>query len=81
MHNHNVVPLPTDATHGHKINAQTLECVLNEFESSTPPPVLVLNSPCNPTGGVYTDEELQQIVGVCRAHHVLLLFDGIYTPF
>jgi aspartate aminotransferase len=40
---------------------------------------LVLNNPVNPTGAVYTAEELLAIADVLRAHpHVWVLADGLY---
>lgn len=41
--------------------------------------LLVLNSPSNPTGVVYTPEELGQIAALCVAHDVLVLSDEIYA--
>lgn len=43
---------------------------------------VVLNSPSNPTGAVYTEAELQSIADVLRKHeHVLILSDEIYEKF
>ena len=40
---------------------------------------LILNSPSNPTGAVYSREELQGLAEVLLAHpHVLILADEIY---
>lgn len=40
---------------------------------------LILNSPSNPTGAVYSREELQALADVLLAHpHVLILADDIY---
>lgn len=40
--------------------------------------LLVLNSPSNPTGTVYTVEELQALVDIIRAHEFFVLADEIY---
>lgn len=43
---------------------------------------LILNSPNNPTGAVYSDAELQSLAGVLARHpHVWLLTDEIYEHF
>jgi N-succinyldiaminopimelate aminotransferase len=51
--------------------------------------LLLLNSPHNPTGKVFTDEELGQAAALCRAHDLLavtdevyehLVFDGAHVP-
>jgi aspartate aminotransferase len=53
--------------------------------------LLILNSPCNPTGAVWTNEELSAIADLVRAHPKMLvladeiyeyiLFDGELTSF
>ncbi len=40
--------------------------------------VLLLNSPSNPTGMIYTKDELQAIADVCVAHNLYVISDEIY---
>src|SRR5207248_3806580 len=40
--------------------------------------MLILYSPCNPTGSVYTREELQAIVDVAAEEDIYILSDEIY---
>lgn len=40
--------------------------------------LLVLNSPSNPTGAVYTREEMQAIVAVALKHNLYIMSDEIY---
>lgn len=40
--------------------------------------LLVLNTPHNPTGKVFTAEELDRIAALCQAHGVLVLTDEVY---
>lgn len=40
--------------------------------------LLLLNSPHNPTGKVFTDSELEQVAEVCRRHDLLALTDEVY---
>ncbi|HOP39595.1 MAG TPA: pyridoxal phosphate-dependent aminotransferase [Geobacteraceae bacterium] len=40
--------------------------------------VLILNSPCNPTGSAYSREELQEIGKVCLKHDFIIISDDIY---
>lgn len=51
-----------------------------EFERSITPKTraLVLNSPSNPTGTVYTEEELRAIAEVAVAHNIYVVADEIY---
>lgn len=40
--------------------------------------LVLLNSPNNPTGALYQDDELEALAAVCRAHGALVLADEIY---
>src|SRR6266446_3880849 len=50
------------------------------FENAMTPrtKMLIINSPCNPTGSVYTREELQAIVEVAAEEDISILSDEIY---
>jgi aspartate aminotransferase len=64
----------TSAATGHKLTADQLQAVLKP-ESRW----LILNSPSNPTGAVYSREELQSLAEVIRSHpRLLVLSDDIY---
>jgi len=56
-----------------KINIRNLERAINSRTK-----LLVLNSPANPTGSVYTRNELEQIAKVCVKHRIFVLSDEIY---
>ncbi|MDB6147115.1 MAG: aminotransferase class [Spartobacteria bacterium] len=51
-----------------------------DFENAMTPrtKMLILNSPGNPTGAVYTQEELQRIVEVAAEEDIYILSDEIY---
>ena len=62
-----------------------------ELEAAVGPKTraLVLNSPSNPAGKVFTREELETIAGVCTRHDLIaitdevyehILFDGVHIP-
>jgi len=40
--------------------------------------LIILNSPCNPTGAVYTPEELEALAAVIARHDVTVVSDEIY---
>ena len=52
--------------------------------TSWPPPsgprtrLVLLNSPHNPTGKVFSPEELAQVAALCRAHDLLAVTDEVY---
>ncbi len=43
--------------------------------------LLILNSPCNPTGGVVPPDEYERILAVCKKHNVWLMGDECYSHF
>lgn len=47
-------------------------------EVSADTDLIVLNNPHNPTGRVFTEAELQEIVHVARAHDITILSDEVY---
>jgi aspartate aminotransferase len=67
------VIIPTMERNSWKMRAE-------DFENAMTPrtKMLILNSPCNPTGSVYTQEELQAIVDVAAEEDIYILSDEIY---
>jgi aspartate aminotransferase len=67
------VILPTTERNSWKFRA-------SDFENAMTPrtKMLILNSPGNPTGSVYTREELQTIVDVATEEDIYILSDEIY---
>ena len=47
--------------------------------SSAPQKIMILNSPCNPTGAVYTRQELSGFAELARKHNVIIISDEIYA--
>lgn len=56
-----------------KITAQQLEAAITDKTKC-----LMLNNPSNPTGMIYSAEELRAIVDVCVKHDLYILADEIY---
>ncbi len=68
------VIVPTTAAAGFKMTAEQLERALTPRTR-----LLILNSPCNPTGAVYSAAEWRALGAVLRAHpRVVVLSDEIY---
>src|SRR5882724_3862245 len=67
------VIVPTSERNSWKMRA-------SDFENAMTPrtKMLIMNSPCNPTGSVYTREELQAIVDVAAEEDIYILSDEIY---
>ncbi len=43
--------------------------------------LLIVNSPCNPTGAVYTEQELRDIADIAARRDLLVISDEIYEHF
>jgi len=43
--------------------------------------LIVVNSPCNPTGAVYSAEKIKAIAEVAAAHDIVIMADEIYEKF
>lgn len=56
-----------------KITAEELEKAITPKTKA-----IFLNTPCNPTGAVYTEEELEQIAALAVKHDVMVISDEIY---
>ncbi|MFP4472283.1 MAG: pyridoxal phosphate-dependent aminotransferase [Candidatus Omnitrophota bacterium] len=65
--------IPTGASSHFKITPQQLEEAVTDRTK-----VLILNSPSNPTGMVYTRDELAAIAEVCVKHDIFVISDEIY---
>jgi aspartate aminotransferase len=78
------VLVTADETQGLKVTAAQLEAAVTKRTR-----VLVLNSPSNPTGAVYTEAELRSLAAVAMKHRLTIVSDEIYermcydgvTPF
>ena len=71
-----VVPLRTYPKDGFRFSASSFEALITPATNW-----VLLNSPGNPTGGVYPADMLQAIAEVLRRHpHVMVLSDDIYAP-
>jgi aspartate aminotransferase len=69
------VLLPTTMANNFKITATQLEETIKLLSS---PKALILNSPNNPTGTVYTRKELEKIAEICLKYEIVIISDEIY---
>ena len=67
------VEIQTTIETGFKVTAEQLEKAITPKTS-----LLIFNSPANPTGAIYTEEEMRAIADVCLKHHVAVISDEIY---
>lgn len=57
----------------YKITSAQLEAAITDKTKA-----LILNTPSNPTGMVYSEEELKELGEVCLKHNILIVSDEIY---
>ena len=68
-----VVALPTNEQTHFKITPAQLEAAITEKTKA-----ILLNSPSNPTGSVYSPEEIQALASVIEKHSLFVISDEIY---
>ncbi len=69
-----MIPLPTDVSKGFQIDIDALEKAITPRTRA-----ILLNSPNNPTGAVYSRKLLMQIVGLCRKNRIWIISDEVYA--
>ena len=67
----------TDPSGGWRLTAEVLANACAKSKSAQK--ILILNSPCNPTGAVYASSELKDIAILARRHNVIVISDEIYA--
>ena len=67
------VLIPTTLESGFKVTAEQLQAAITEKSK-----LFILNSPANPTGAVYTEQELRQLAWVVVENDLYCLSDEIY---
>ena len=72
-----LVPLTLDVEDGFRLPS------LEAFESKITPATraILINSPGNPTGTVYTREEIERVVDLVKKHDLFLISDECYKEF
>ena len=70
------VPVFVDTYPDWRLRADRLESAVTDRTR-----MLILASPANPTGAVYSKEELESAMEVARRHNLLVLADEIYRDF
>ncbi len=68
------VPVRVDPDHGFHLKAADLEKAITARSR-----VLLLNSPSNPTGAVFTREEIGRIGKLCEKHDLWIVSDEVYA--
>ncbi len=68
------VPVRVDPDHGFHLKAADLEKAITPRSR-----VLLMNTPSNPTGAVFTRAEIERIGKLCEAHDLWIISDEVYA--
>lgn len=72
-----IVPLPLSVEDGFRLPpVEAIEAKITPWTKA-----ILLCSPNNPTGTVYTPEELDRVVGLVKKHDLFLIGDEVYKEF
>ena len=69
-----LVPVPVDAQRGFRLNLAALQAAITPYTQA-----IFLATPCNPTGVVMRQEELQAIAQLAQQHDLWVLSDEVYA--
>src|SRR5947209_2286778 len=75
-----VIPVETDAGDHHRLTPQALSEALARarFEGANPR-IMIVNTPSNPTGSMFSGEDTQAIAHWSREHGITIISDEIYA--
>ncbi|MGX4669423.1 pyridoxal phosphate-dependent aminotransferase [Cerasibacillus sp. JNUCC 74] len=65
--------VPAKEENAFKVTSEELELAITDKTKA-----IIINSPSNPTGMMYSKEELEQLGEICLKHNILIVSDEIY---
>ncbi|MCZ6603466.1 MAG: aminotransferase class I/II-fold pyridoxal phosphate-dependent enzyme [Planctomycetota bacterium] len=72
-----VITIRVQKESGRRLTPELLTHTMEHLQADQK--ILILNHPNNPTGAVYSKEELEGLAEVCRRHGVIVISDEIYA--
>jgi len=73
------IPLEVDFNVLHKIDIRHLKSLIKQHGNRIK--CLILNSPNNPSGAVYSLKELKEVVSICVENNIFIISDEVYEKF
>ncbi len=70
------VPVPVDTYPDFRPSPEKIEAAITDKTR-----MLIVNSPANPTGAIYSEDELRAIAEIAATHDLLVISDEIYNLF
>jgi len=72
-----IIAIQTQESNSYKLSAAELKETCESLNQNQK--ILIINSPNNPTGSVYSDSEMKDIADVCRENNIIIMSDEIYA--
>jgi len=72
-----LIQIETSRENGYKLTAEQLDMAAHKTGHQQR--MLILNNPNNPTGAVYTDDEMKELAKICKAYNIIVISDEIYA--
>jgi aspartate aminotransferase len=73
------IPLEVDFNEDLKLDIDHLKKSIADFQN--PIKLIIINSPNNPTGAVYSKEELEEVAQICLDNGIYIIADEVYEKF
>ncbi len=70
------VEVALDANNYYQINAEQIQKKITDKTKA-----IIFNNPCNPTGKVFSKEEIQSLIQIAQENQLLIISDEIYTDY
>lgn len=72
-----IIQIPTRRENGYRLQVDELDRAAHKLGQQQK--LLIINNPNNPTGAVYSQDELKELAKICRAYQIIVISDEIYA--
>jgi aspartate/methionine/tyrosine aminotransferase len=72
-----IIQIATRRENGYRLQVDELDRAAHRLGQQQK--LLILNNPNNPTGAVYSRDELKELAKICRAYQIIVISDEIYA--
>lgn len=70
------IEVPTYAKDNYQLDVNILETYITERSKA-----IIINSPCNPTGAMFSDDTIKKIIDIAIKYDLIIIADEIYNLF
>jgi aspartate/methionine/tyrosine aminotransferase len=72
-----IIQIHTNRDNGYRLQVDELDKAAHRLGQQQK--LLIINNPNNPTGAVYSEEELKDLAKICKAYQIIVISDEIYA--